>query len=347
MSVYALTGLALSAPLGRLMERRPGLVLGMGMTAFVAGNLVVLAAAALPWAALAGRGLEAAGYAVFGLAGPVIANRSAGAHHLPIIAGLTAAWVPIGQIVALVIAWPLLETGEWQPIWWAGLLLTAATGAWLWQRRRATLPLLGHMGQAIGHGRLARREWAVLVLTACVFGLWSGQYTAFMTWLPDNLVLQHELKPETAALINTVPVLGVLIMCIVTGFLLRAGFSFTALFVGATVVQVPVWLWAAELDPLPGLAAIALYGLSSGITPVCLFALPGRLLGGHRVTAGAFAPIMMGRNMGILVAPIVLGAVSGPTLGWDLVWPLFAGLTALSALGALVVGLSLARARRK
>ena len=346
MSIYAAAGLLLSAPLGRLMERRPGLVLGSGLAALVIGNLVVLAVADVSWAVLTGRGVEGLGYAILGLAGPVIANRSAGSRELSVIAGITATWMPVGQLVALAIAWPTLEYGMWRPIWWASLVLTLAIATWLWQRRSTTLPLLANVARDTAKQRLARKEWAILLLTAGVFGLWSGQYLAFMTWLPDNLVQQHGLDHDTAALVNIIPVLGVLIMCLVTGFLLRARVSFTGLFVGSTAIQVPVWLFAADLGPIAGLIAIAVYGLACGITPVCLFAVPGRLLGGAQVSAGAFAPIMAGRNFGVLAAPVVLGAVSGGSLGWHLVWPLFAGVTAIAALGALVVGLSLHRAKR-
>ena len=55
---------------------------------------------------------------------------------------------------------------------------------------------------------------------------------------------------------------------------------------------------------------------------------------------------MFRRTSMVLAMAVSLGAVSGPVLGWDLVWPLFGGVTALSALGAAVVGVSLARAGR-
>jgi cyanate permease len=102
----------------------------------------------------------------------------------------------------------VLETGMWQPLWWAGMVATLAVAGWLWRRREATLPRLIHAPHETGRRRLEPREWRALLLTAGTFGLWSGQYTAFMTWLPDNLVLQHGLDPDMAALVNIVPVVA-------------------------------------------------------------------------------------------------------------------------------------------
>ena len=343
VSIFAAVGLLLTPPLGGLMGRWPGLVLGGGFAALVAGNLVVLAWADQDAVALAGRGLEGVGYAVFALAGTVIVNRSAGPQHLSIVAGMIGSWVPIGQVVALAIAWPFLDAGQWRPIWWAALILTGLIALWLWARRHTTLPLIAVARDSAVGTRPSGREWGILLLAAGVFGLWSGQYLAFMTWMPKNLVSQHGLTADTAALINLIPVLGVLVMCLATGFLLRAGLSFTGLFFGATAIQAPIWLFADSLGPGVGLAAIALYGLACGVSPVCLFAVPARLLGGARVNPGTFAPIMSGRNLGILAAPVVLGALIGKNDEWSIVWPVFAAITAGAALGALVIGLALAK----
>ena len=340
MAIFAAAGLVLTAPLGRLMERWPGLILGSGFATMALGNLVLLVDAEQGAVALIGRGVGGVGYAILALAGPVIANRSASADHLPIVAGLVAAWVPAGQIVALAIAWPFLDAGHWQAIWWAALVLTGVVAVCVWLRRDATLPLISRSPNSTTHARPNRNEWIVLITAAGVFGIWSGQYLAFMTWLPKNLVSEHGLSADTAALINLIPVVGVLAMCVLSGFLLRAGLSYTALFFGATALQVPIWLFAHALDPVAGLVAIAVYGIACGITPVCLFAVPGRLLGGQRVSPWAFAPIMSGRNIGSLAAPVILGALISND-DWTFVWPVFAAITAASALGALWIGLTL------
>lgn len=346
MSIYAAAGLLLTPLFGRLMERWPGLVLGGGFGALALGNIVVLAGAEQGAVALTGRGFEGVGYAILGLAGPVIANRSANTGDLSVVAGLVATWIPTGQVVALAIAWPFLDAGLWQPIWWAALILTGLVAGWLWLRRRVSLPLITMSLDGAAQTRPNRREWAILIVTAGVFGLWAGQYLAFMTWLPKNLVSQHGLGADTAALINLVPVLGVLIMCVMTGFLLRAKLPFTALLFGATALQVPIWLFAHAMGPVAGLAAIALYGIAGGITPVCLFAVPARLLGGDRVNPSAFAPIMSGRNLGGLAAPVALGALIGDN-DWAAVWPAFAAVSAVAALGALWIGLALDGAKYK
>jgi len=47
---------------------------------------------------LAARGLEGVAFAVLAICGPVLANRKAPPGYLPVVAGLTAAWIPIGQL---------------------------------------------------------------------------------------------------------------------------------------------------------------------------------------------------------------------------------------------------------
>src|SRR3546814_14049483 len=46
--------------------------------------------------------------------------------------------------------------------------------------------------------RWSRVQWIALLLTGGVFMLWSGQYLAYMTWLPLYLVEEQGLAVETA-----------------------------------------------------------------------------------------------------------------------------------------------------
>jgi len=335
MSVYAAAALMLSLVAGGLLARRPGITLAAGAACFVAGNLATLAVPDSGTLVVAARALEGIGYAVFGIAGPVIANRSAADRHLPIVAGIVAIWVPVGQITALVAARVAFDSHGWQPLWWLSLLLTGAVGLWLVLRRRDVATAMSAIARA-GQARWSGRETAVLWLGSAVFALWGGQYLAFMTWLPDHMVDSHGLAPQQAALLNLVPVVGVAVSCLVTGWLLRRGAPFGVLFVVATASQVPVWLFAADLPGAWGLAAIAFFGLACGVTPTLLFAMPPRLLGSDRVGPAAFAPMMTGRNCGILAAPVAAGWIV-TDWGWAAMGPVFGSVTLVAAVGGGVM----------
>jgi len=329
MSIYAVAALLLSLLAGGLLARRPGATLATALGCFVIGNLATLAWPDNGSLVLAARAIEGIGYAVLAIAGPVIANRSATERHLPFVAGVAAVWVPVGQITALVAARFTLADVGWQALWWLSLLLVALLALWLVLCRHSVRAAMSGIASG-GTARWSRRERAAIWIAAVTFGVWSGQYIAFMTWLPDHFVARG-VAPETAAVLNLVPVLGVAISCLLTGWLSRH-VRYGGLFVAATLSQVPVWLFADALPPGLGLVAIAFFGLACGVTPTLLFALPPRVLGSQRVTPAAFAPLMAGRNLGILAAPPAAGWLIGMG-GWDLMGPVFGAVTLVAALG--------------
>ncbi len=142
MSVYALVGLLASVPLGLWLKRRGyhrGLLLGI-VSALI-GLVLALGLARFGLALLLARGLEGLTYAIFAIAGPAIATSSARLRDLPLVTGLLAGWIPVGQIGAglLALATPSwrsawgLALADWQVIWLVALALTLLLGAWCWR----------------------------------------------------------------------------------------------------------------------------------------------------------------------------------------------------------------------
>ena len=72
---------------------------------------------------LLARGLEGVAFALGAIAGPALANRSATRRDLGFVMGLTAAWIPIGQLLATGLA---LVLPNWQMLWLAGAGATCA-----------------------------------------------------------------------------------------------------------------------------------------------------------------------------------------------------------------------------
>ena len=193
MLFRSLMGLVLSLAVGRAVSRRGwSPVVATGLVLMLAGNALGLAWPENGAAMLAARALEGTSYAVLGLVGPILANASGAGAHMPLVFALTAAWIPHGQIAAGVLAGA--TPGEWRWLWWGGLLSTAVVLVWslrLGLRRRFAGFAMG--GRAEG-ARLTPRERLGMVLVAATFLLWSMQYFAFMTWLPEYLVTARGLE---------------------------------------------------------------------------------------------------------------------------------------------------------
>ena len=92
-----------------------------------------------------------------------------------------------------------------------------------------------------------------------------------------------------------------------------------------------------------GIALLVAYGIGAGICPTCLFAMPSAILGQARAAASAFGVIMTGRNIGVLIGPILIAQIFKLAGDWNEAAPVFAGLTLIAVALGLVLSGTLAR----
>ena len=349
MSVYAVAGLFLSLPLGRMLGR-------VGFMGPIVGALALMmlgSALTLAWpesgaAVLAGRALEGVGFAVLAICGPVLANANAAPRHLPIVVGLTASWIPVGQLAATLLAPAALAWQGWQTLWVLSIAMAAAMAAWtLRLRATGTVELAtGSPGPAPERPAVSAAQRRSMVLAAGVFMLWACQYFAYMTWLPQYLVEVHGLPVSMAIVGYTIPVAMLIVTTFAAGMILRAGVPVGPLLTVGLVLQAAVW-WLVPVTGggAGGLVSLLVYGIAAGICPTCLFAMPSVIIGPGRAAAGAFGVIMTGRNLGVLVGPVLLAQAFVLTGGWDVAGPIFGAVTTVALALALWLAVSLAGAR--
>lgn len=343
MSIYAVAGFLLSAIFGRLVERS-GLA-GPTLAALaltIAGNVLILALPENGWLVLGGRALEGIGFAVLAICGPLLANASAAPRHLPIVVGLTASWIPVGQLAATALAPAAFAWYGWQLLWIAAIAAALALAGWtLRLRGSAAIELPASLRTATeargDTGAAAQRRR--LVLAAAVFMFWTAQYFAYMTWLPQYLVEVHGLSVSMAAVGYTVPVVMLILTNLVVGTILRAGVPVGPLLAFGLATQAAVW-WLIPVTGggVTGLLSLIIYGIAAGICPTCLFAMPSIVVGQGRGAATAFGTLMTGRNVGVLVGPVLLAQAFKETGAWDIAVPIFGTITSL----AFVLGVWLA-----
>src|SRR3546814_19821740 len=98
--------------------------------------------------------------------------------------------------------------------------------------------------------------------------LWSGQYLAYMTWLPLYLVEEQGLPVESAIGGYLIPVALVGVFNLTTGYLLQRGWRAHRLPCGAVPVPAEVWgLLPVTGGRLGGLAAPALSRIHAATAP--------------------------------------------------------------------------------
>jgi MFS family permease len=285
----------------------------LGISAALLGLVLALGLAQFGLVLLLARGLEGLTYAIFAIAGPAIATSSARLRDLPLVTGLLAGWIPVGQIGAGLLAltapsWGL-PLADWQVIWLVALAVTLLLGLFCWRFfHHKNVGITGSAAKTLGtvtantvaadRGGDAKRghSWSMKsisgmsaafrhpspdLLSAAIFLLWSGQYFAFMTWLTQYLIEQHHLAPQQAVLVYLLPVVVLLGFNLLTGWALGKGLPLLPALLLSLVLQGLVWALNPILDGALGIAALLVYGICAGVIPTCLFHLP-HLIAAHR-----------------------------------------------------------------
>ena len=345
MSIYAVAGLTLSFGFGAALQGpHLGKYLQGAFALFIIGSLLAVAWPDNGWNMLAARGVEGIGFAVLAVAGPALCTAHAGRTGLPLAAALVATWIPAGALLSGAIATTVSSSGNWQMLWWAGILLTLAMSAWThWlSRQRSALSPNGTSATGPDSDRASSiddesrhdRQRGAQLLAAALFALWSCQLFGFMTWLPQFLVSVHGYGLGDAVIGYSLSVVAIGIFNLVAAPILRAGTPVALLLAVALLGQAVIWFFVPIASGGLGLMLLVLFVAFAGLTPTCLFALPGTILGVQRAGPRAFGGLMTGRNLGVLSGPLLLGAALQMAAGWNRAAVVFGILTVGAALGA-------------
>lgn len=346
MSVYAVMGLLLSVWIGKVSRLR-------GPLHLVPSALLLLLLAATATLlfpefgkiVLAARALEGIAFSIFAISGPVLATSYASDKQLPIVIGFTAMWIPIGQLSAALVAPLALRSIGWPLLWYLGIIGTVSLGIVVHRLKTGATNRPYEKTQVATQSSIKTEQRFLLAMVALVFMAWSGQYFAYMTWLPQYLVEVHGTNVETALLGYTLPVVFVILFNLMTGFALRAQLSAGWLMVFGMAAQASVWyLVPWTQDDKIGVIVLIIYGITAGVVPVCLFAMPRVILGPRGNVAEAFGIIMTGRNIGVMLGPAVLAQTFKATGSWDLGIPIFGGLTTICLVMCIFIAIRLRNA---
>ncbi len=332
MSVYAVSGLLLSLPLSHAAERWGFLLTTLAALALtIIGSLLCLIQPDVGIVFLASRAIEGIGYTILAVIGPTLVNVSASPRTLPLLAGLMATWIPFGQMSAVVFAWLATADLGWQALWTIGIFVALVLAFWTVAAGRQKTPgsrATGRRRKVDGCQKSRRPRAISLVLAALIFLFWAAQYFAYMTWLPQFLVEQHHMSLAFSWLAYILPVAVLIVFNLIAGTALRGGLSVGTLLCLGLAAQATVWWTIPAVNGLAGgIISLIGYGAAAGLTATALFATPSAIIDPGQSPTAAFGTLMTGRNMGVLIGPILVAEIFKAFQSWDLASSVFASLT--------------------
>jgi MFS family permease len=341
MSVFAITGLVLALPAGLIFHK-----VGYRITSLVAGGSIVVGAV---WGALspdltnllASRVVEGIGTSFMAVLAPAVIAVWFRPQKRATAMGIWSAWVPIGSTAMLIIAPWIAQGGRWQPVWWFGgayavavtllaVALVKPAPDWVAPEAGAASPPALSAAQVLRH----RDVWLLSLAFCCL----TMAFMAMATYLPTFLNLVRGLSLAQAGLLAGSASFVSILSGPAGGMLSdrlgsRKGPYMAGLLFGAIVMP----LVTVVKDPTALLILIILTGLGVGVVPTNIFSAAVEVVGNERLGGLAMGVIMVGQNAGMLLGPIIFGALAESAGGWPLA---FGSLALMCLLGALAGGLA-------
>jgi MFS family permease len=333
MSVFAITGLVLALPSGLIYQKA-----GVRVTGLLAGGSIVLGAllgALSPGsgALLASRVVEGIGTTFAAVLAPAIIAHWFAGRQRGTAMGIWSAWVPIGTTTMSVLAPALAVRWSWQAVWWMGaayaLLATALYVALVKPiPAEAAGQEIESAGARVPSGQVLRNR--SLWLLGAAFAAFSAGFVGLSTYLPTYLAERRGLPLAQAALLSSIPTLITIFSAPAGGVISdRIGSRKGPYLWGFALLAVLLPLAGAAGGPWL-VALLVAQGLVIGLIPTNVFAAAVSL-GDPRQAGLAMAVIMVGRSLGTLLGPIVIGSLIEAS-GWPAA---FGSLAVTAGLGLL------------
>jgi MFS family permease len=344
MSVYAVTGLILALPAGFIFQK-----LGYRVTSLIAGGSIALGAilgaiSSSTGVMLTSRVIEGVGTSFMAVLAPAIIAVWFAAQKRGAAMGIWSAWVPIGSTSMLILA-PILSQGaNWQAVWWFGCLYAlVATALFLVFVRPApsgsaasglssAQPPVASAAQVLRN----RDVW----LISLAFGCFNMATMSFATFTPTYLNLVRGMSLAQAALLASVVSMVSIVSCPTGGILSDKIGSRKRPYVLGLVLMAAIMPLIAVMGSSALIVLVITQGLIGGLVPTNIFSAGVEIVGDERLGGLAMGIIMVGQNAGMLVGPLVFGALIGSAGGWPLA---FGSLAVMCLLGALAGWLARAR----
>lgn len=321
MSVYALATLVTALPAGLVIKRfGEKLMGGTGLCLLVLGEALFwfeFSAHSLT-GVLVARGLQGFGFGLVAVAAPASIAAFISEKRMSLAMSIWATWVPFGSVLMFLFAPLLTHDGGIASLSIFLLTTSVVACALFWgaipRRTKASLrlsrlpsestPSLAVLIQASFSGR-QRMIWWVASSFACFTVVFFSFNTFLTTYLTSRYALSLVFASSIAAVASVANALGNFLTHFVAKRWRRTLFLLPSLLLAAS------WLAFAWGDVGWSVTVILWVGFVGGFIPSLVFSAPPSLALSSSSVPLLTAVVILGENIGIVVGPVLFGAVAG------------------------------------
>jgi len=335
MSIYAVGGL----PVALYVVVKKG---AAGARRRLVGSFVLLAGAGLLaglWpqpgftVLLASRLVESIGFTMLAVQTPSLIAAMGGRDQprAAFLMALWAMWMPLGQLVLFSVSG--LGVTDFQDLW---LLVAAATAGIAVLFMAGVGNGLGEPGAEIRPRAIRGKSLAYGLYSGAMYLMFSVAYTGLVTWLPHYMHATLATSSTTISLLMVGYAVTNLAGNLLAPRVARRAGIFVAISLGFGLTGILVAFLAVAAGPGSVGTLGALIWLTLGMTAAALFSVP-IWIGASIENTWNYALLVSGRNLGILIGPLVFVAPLGRAGGWSGGFLTVAGVCFIALLATVVV----------
>ncbi len=326
MGVFALPGIALTIPGGRLADRYGFKLVSTAAILIMLAGAVGSAFAIDFWTLSLARMFAGTGGLILVVGAGSLVSRSFSGRNLGIAMGFYGTGLPVGTIIGFSLFGFIAADFGWRTALFVSGMSALIPLTLIYALLNEPTPNGANSGGAFS--AILRRTWPM----GMVWLWFNAAIIAFITFGPEFL-LASGFTPTAANFVAGLVMWGAVIVSPIVGLFLtdirrKAGFIITGTLLASAVMTLFPFA-STQLVPL-----VIILGIVGALAPPAVFALPADLVGPEDQGL-AFGIMSTSLNIGIVIGPFLVGAARDQTGTYALGFNLMAAFVFLAALSAL------------
>lgn len=234
--------------------------------------------------------------------------------------GVWALWMPVGSVLAFLLAPLVLEQLGWRWLWGSSAVIALPL---LLFSLKINDPIRANLSAITSS--TSRSVIYQAMLLGLVFTCFTAIFFSMVTYLPTYLINVYQLSASNAVLITTLLPAFIIPGNLLAGLLIHRGLNpyYLMSYPAASLAIIITALFYTGYAPEIGLLLLALFALCLGMIPTAIFAQSPRMADKPTDIGRIMGIVITGQGPGILFAPPLAALIIGEQQQWQDLYPFY------------------------